>query len=223
MARSIVYFPLVGALLGAALALMDWGLHHLVSTQLAAAILLVAWMGLTGGLHLDGLADTADGLLGGWDRERRLAIMRDSHLGTFGALALFAVLLLKFSLLAHLPSGWRGRTLVLAPAVARWAMVQAIMCYPPAREEGLGHFFRQHVKAPDLILASVVALVLSFVCCGPWGLAIISGVLLVAFLFNGGVTRFIGGLTGDTYGGLCEVEEVCVLGIVVVLDGGGLL
>ena len=209
--------------MGAALALMDWGLHHVVSTQLAAAILLVAWMGLTGGLHLDGLADTADGLLGGWDREQRLAIMRDSRLGTFGALALFAALLLKFSLLAHLPSGWRSRSLILAPALARWAMVHAIMCYPPAREEGLGHFFRHHVKAPDLILASVMALVLSFVCCGPWGLAIISVVTLIALLFNGAVTRSIGGLTGDTYGGLCEVEELCVLATVVVLGGGGLL
>ena len=223
MARSIVYFPLVGALLGAVLALIDRGLCLLGSTQLAAAFVLVAWMGLTGGLHLDGLADTADGLLGGWTRERRLAIMRDSRLGTFGALALFAALLLKFSLLGQLPPTWRGRSLVLAPVLARWAMVQAIVCYPPAREKGLGHFFRQHVGARDLILASVVALALSLVCCGLWGLAILAGVLLVALLFNSGVTRSIGGLTGDTYGALCEVEEICVLATVFALAGGGLL
>lgn len=223
MARSIIYFPLVGALLGVILALIEWGVHHLGSTQLAAAVVLVAWMAFTGGLHLDGLADTADGLLGGWTREQRLAIMRDSHLGTFGALALFAALLLKFSLLDQLPSAWRGRSLVLAPALARWAMVQAIACYPPAREEGLGHFFRQHVGAKDLILASVVALALSLLCCGLWGLAILTGVLLMALLFNSGVARSIGGLTGDTYGALCEVEEVWALAIVVALGGGGLL
>jgi len=223
VARSIVYFPLVGALLGAVLALIDWGLCHLWSPQLAAAVVLVAWMGLTGGLHLDGLADTADGLLGGWNREQRLAIMRDSRLGTFGALALFAALLLKFSLIGQLSLTWRGRSLVLAPILARWVMVQAITCYPPARGEGLGHFFRQHVGAMDLILASVVALALSLLCCGLWGLAILAGVLLVALLFNSGVTRSIGGLTGDTYGALCEVEEIWVLATLAALEGGGLL
>lgn len=223
MARSIIYFPLVGGLLGAALALIDWGLHRLVPIQVAAALVLVAWMGLTRGLHLDGLADTADGLLGGWDREQRLAIMRDSRLGTFGALALFAALLLKFSLLGHLPLSWRARVLVVAPVLARWAMVQAITCYPPARQEGLGHFFRRHVKASDLILPSVVALALSLVCCGLWGLVILAGVLLMGLLFNGGVTRSVGGLTGDSYGALCEVEEVCALALVVVLGGGGFL
>jgi len=223
VARSVIYFPLVGALLGAVLALVDWGLRQLVSTPLAAAVVLVAWMGLTGGLHLDGLADTADGLLGGWDREQRLAIMRDSRLGTFGALALFAALLFKFSLLGQLPPSWRGRSLVLAPILARWAMVQAIACYPSAREEGMGHFFRQHVGTVDLILASVVTLALSLLCCGLWGLAILAGVLLMALLFNSGVTRSIGGLTGDTYGALCEVEEVCVLATVVILGERGLL
>jgi len=223
VARSIVYFPLVGALVGAILAIIDWGLRHLSSSQLAATVVLLAWMGLTGGLHLDGLADTADGLLGGWDREQRLAIMRDSGLGTFGALALFAALLLKLSLLSHLPLAWRCRSLVLAPILARWAIVQAVTCYPPARKEGLGHLFRQHVGAIDLVWASVVALALSLLCCGLWGLAILAGVLLVALLFNSGVTRSIGGLTGDTYGALCELEEIWVLATVVALGGGGLL
>ena len=223
LARSIVYFPLVGALLGVVLALVDRGLRPLGSTQLAAAIVLVVWVGLTGGLHLDGLADSADGLLGGWDREQRLAIMRDKGLGTFGALALFAMLLLKFSLVAHLPPTWRGRGLVLAPILARWALVQAITCYPPAREEGMAHFFRQGAKAMDLMLASVAALALSLACCGLWGLAILAAVVLMAFLFNSGVTSSIGGLTGDTYGALCEVEELWVLATVVALRGGGFL
>ena len=223
MARSILYFPLVGALLGVILALVDWGVRQLVSGQLAAAILLVVWMGLTGGLHLDGLADTADGLLGGWTRERRLAIMKDSRLGTFGALALFALLLLKFSLLGQLPPAWRGPSLVLAPILGRWAMVQAVVSYPSAREEGLGYLFRQHVGTLDLILTSVVTLALSLSFSGLRGLVILVGVLLVALLFNRIVVRSIGGLTGDTYGALCEVEEVWALAIIVVLWGGKLL
>ena len=223
LARSIVYFPLVGALLGAILALVDWGVGHLGSTQVAAAVVLLAWMGLTGGLHLDGLADTADGLLGGCDRGRRLAIMRDSRLGTFGALALFAVLLLKFSLLGHLPLAWRGRSLILAPVLGRWALIQSLVCYPPAREGGLGHFFRQYARVTDLVWASVVALALSLLFFGLWGLPIVAGAVLMALLFNSQVTRSIGGVTGDTCGALCEVEEVCVLTIIVVLGGGGLL
>lgn len=221
--RSVVYFPLVGALLGAILALIDWGLRRLCSGELAAVVVLLAWMGLTGGLHLDGLADTADGLLGGWDREQRLAVMKDSRLGTFGALALFAALLLKLSLLGHLPWGWRPRSLVLAPVLARWAMVHSIICYPPAREEGLGHSFREHGGVMDLIWASIVALALSLLCCGLWGLAIVAGVLLMALLFNSRVMRSIGGVTGDTFGALCEVEEIWVLAIVIALSGAGLL
>jgi adenosylcobinamide-GDP ribazoletransferase len=223
MARSIIYFPWVGAMLGVLVALIDWGLHYLLPAQVASAVVLVAWMGLTGGLHLDGLADTADGLLGGWDRERRLAIMKDSRLGSFGALALFAALLLKFSLLGHLPWGGRVQALVLAPVLARWAMVQAIVCYPPARQEGLGHFFRQHAKASDLALASILPLALSVACYSLWGLAVFGGVSLLALLVDGAVMRSVGGLTGDTYGALCEIEEICVLALVLALGGGGLL
>lgn len=149
--------------------------------------------------------------------------MRDSRLGTFGALALYAVLLLKFSLLGHLPSRCRGGVLVLVPAVARWAQVLSIMGYPPAREEGLGHLFRRHVTSSYLILPSGVAVALSLLCCGLWGMVILINVLLVGHLLNGRIARSIGGLTGDTYGALCEVGEVCALIVAVVLGEGGLL
>jgi len=223
LARSVVYFPVVGALLGALLALLGEGLYAMGWGQLAAAVVLVVWVALTRGLHLDGLADTADGLLGGWDRAHRLAIMRDSRLGTFGALALFAALLLKFTLVGQLPTQWRTPSLVLAPTLARWAMVQAIVCYPPARREGLGQAFQRHVGGKDFVLSSALALALSLLICGLWGVAILAGALLVALSFNGGVTRATGGLTGDTYGALCEVEELWVLTSVVLLQTGGAL
>jgi adenosylcobinamide-GDP ribazoletransferase len=219
VARSVVYFPLVGGLLGAILALTDRGTRFLGTGLLPAAIVLVVWIGLTGGLHLDGLADTADGLLGGLTPERRLGIMKDSRLGTFGALALFMALTLKLALLAQSNTVWRSSSLVLAPVLARWAMVLAVTQYSSARKQGLGHLFREQAGVQHLVLASTTALALSLLCAGLWGLTILVGVWLIGLWFNHTVMSSIGGLTGDTYGALCEVEEICVLFMTVMLGG----
>ena len=230
--QAVTYFPLVGVLLGAILALLDWAVRPAQVQDLRAAVLVISWMVLTRGLHLDGLADTADALLGGWNREQRLSIMRDSRLGTFGVLSLCAVLLLKFSLLGGLPSAWRTPTLLLTPMLARWALVQAIVCYPPARREGMGHLFRPRPRGAlgqgyrgtmTLLLTSAVTLALSLALGGLRGVAVLGVVVVVALLFNGWVIRLVGGLTGDTYGALCELEEVCAMATIVALEAGGLL
>lgn len=213
VAGAVVYFAPVGAALGLALGLLDRLLLLALSPRLSAVIVTLGWAALTGGLHLDGLADTADGLFGGRTPERRLEIMRDSRLGTYGALALVGLVLLKVSLLAEVPGPWRLRGLVLAGVLGRWAMAHAIVTHAPARVEGLGRFFREHTTSGDLVWASLLGLALAVAAGGLWALPALALSAGVAALVNRWALRRIGGLTGDTYGALCEVVEACVLGV----------
>jgi adenosylcobinamide-GDP ribazoletransferase len=177
-------------------------------------MLVVLWVILTGGLHLDGLADTVDGLRGGRGRERRLAIMKDSRLGTFGGVAVFCLLALKLAFVNELGPTWRGRGLLLAPTLGRWGMVYGIWAFPSARPGGTGSMFKQHSGLRELVLATVLALVAALSLFHLWGLAILGGLWVAVALLGWAFTRALGGLTGDTYGALCEVNEVLVLAMV---------
>jgi len=218
LARITAYFPLVGALVGGALLLSARLLGALWSPSTVNALVVVLWGLLTGGLHLDGLADTVDGLCGGTTREERLAIMRDSRVGAFGAAALFGLLLLKFSLLGELGGEAYGDALVLAPTLGRWAMVGAVFFFPPARKEGVGCLFKG-CGWRELALATAMALGCALLLLGPWGLAVLGGLGLAVALMAWALTRALGGLTGDTYGALCEVSEVLTLGIIGLVAG----
>ncbi len=208
--RSTAYFPLVGILLGSILVLADTLLGKIWSRLPVSAVLIVLWAFLTGGLHLDGLADTVDGLRGGHSREERLAIMKDSRLGTFGGVAILCLLILKLAFVNELGSPWRGPGLLLAPALARWVMVYAIWAFPSARPGGTGSIFKDHSGLWELALATGQALAAAFFL-QLWGLAILVCLWLTATLLGRALTKVLGGLTGDTYGALCEMSEVLVL------------
>src|SRR5512137_1301144 len=136
MGRAVGYFPMVGALLGCVLALLDRGLNAVWPASVASALVLAAWVGLTGALHLDGFLDTCDGLLGGHSPEERLRIMRDERVGAFAVTGGVLLLLVKYAALAALPG--RAPALILAPTLGRWGMALAIAAFPYARPEGLG-------------------------------------------------------------------------------------
>jgi adenosylcobinamide-GDP ribazoletransferase len=213
------YFPLVGALIGGLLVLVSRLLTRLWSAQLVSVILVVSWVVLTGGMHLDGLADASDAMLSRRTRAQKLAIMKDSAVGTFGALAVFCTLLLKVSFLGELSPALQLRALALVPALGRWAMVQAALFYPPAREEGMGRFFSEHVRGRDFVVATLLMVGLAFLLLRFWGLAVFGGLWLVAALINRSFNKALGGLTGDTYGALCEISEVLALGMIALLGG----
>src|SRR5512141_1600694 len=139
LGRAGVWFPIVGLLLGAILAGAQYALNQVFSPLLSAALLVALWALLTGGLHLDGLADCGDGLLAAVSPERRLEIMRDPRLGTFGGAALILHLLLKTLAVAAL-SGPALIALGLAPALARW-LILIVAAQPSARPGGLGADF----------------------------------------------------------------------------------
>ncbi len=214
LGRATAWFPLVGALLGGMLALGARLFVLAWSPLTVNAFVLSLWVLLSRGLHLDGLADTADGLGGGFNREDKLAIMKDSRIGTFGVLAVFCLLLLKLVLLVELGEPGRHlytRALILAPALGRWGMILAIFVFPPARKEGMGRSFKEHFRRQDLAFGTLTALGCSYLVLGPWGLALMGAAGLAAAAGGLVFSHILGGLTGDTYGALCEAGELLTL------------
>lgn len=211
LASSMAYFPLVGAVIGSILALVDILLSRAWSDSLVAAVAVVVWAILTGGLHLDGLADSIDGLFGGRSQAEKLRIMEGSTIGTFGALALFGTLLLKFALLMELPIPLRRKALFLLPVLGRWAMVYGAFSQPVAKERGMAAVLKTYDLGKGFTLATITAVPLSLLF-GVRGLALLLSIWFSTALLSRAITRQLGGLTGDTYGALCEIDEV--LGLV---------
>ncbi|MBX0330241.1 adenosylcobinamide-GDP ribazoletransferase [Oscillochloris sp. ZM17-4] len=210
MVTSIPWFPAAGAIIGALLLPAGW-LGDAGWGPLARAALVVAiWGIITSGLHLDGLSDTFDAVMSWRTRERKLEIMKDSRIGAMGAIALVALMLLKFAFLAGAGPGW-WRAALVAPALGRWANCYGIFWFPAAREGGLGRTFHQLVRRSDFWAASAFALAFAIIVAGPAGLVAALLVLAGSHLLIRWWVRDLGGLTGDTYGALCEIGEVVAL------------
>lgn len=215
--RIARWCPFIGLILGAILALFDGGLTWLGFPNLVRSILIVSvGVGLTGGLHLDGVSDTADGLAV-TDPERRLAVMKDSLTGAFGVIAIALVLLLKFAALSELESD-RWFCLMLAMGWGRWGQVAAIAFYPYLRAEGKGALHRETFKSPqDLLLGLFFLLLLSsgygLIQPEHWLLVIQSTILAsaIALLTGWWFAKQLGGQTGDTYGAIVEWSEALIL------------
>jgi adenosylcobinamide-GDP ribazoletransferase len=214
LARSMLWFPWVGALLGAVFWGAWEGLGPWLPGPAAAGVLLTLTVWSTGGLHLDGLADTADGLGGGHTPEARLAIMKDSRVGTFGVLSLVLALVLKFAFFLSLSGqGAAAAVLILYPVASRWSMVFLAYLSPYARPEGgLGQAMTAGVSAQVLAGATVSAVVLSFGVFGVRGLALLAAAGAVVWLGSLYFRHKLGGVTGDVLGAANEAVEVLVLG-----------
>jgi adenosylcobinamide-GDP ribazoletransferase len=215
IASSLVFFPVVGLLIGAFVFLLNWGLGELFSGAVTAALTLLLWVLVSGALHLDGLADTCDGLAGGTP-ERRLEIMKDSHTGAFGVAGMCLLLLVKFAALVSL-SVWNWETLMLAPLLGSWAMVLAITVFPYARNIGAGHAFKQGATVLRLLIASIITLAAAILLAGWWGVIAMAITCLITLLAGAFFKSRLGGLTGDTYGAVKEVNETLVLIVLPVL------
>lgn len=220
LGRSLSWFPIVGVALGLALVGAERLLRGYLSVDLMAVALVVLLAVLTGGLHLDGLADVFDALGGGrGDRQRMLAIMKDSRIGAHGTAALCLLLIAKvvivMEVLRH-ESLWQ---LLAFPVLARWAVIPLVIFFPYARGEGLGKPFNGHGRpvhfgVATCLTASVVAWT------GPQ--AIVPGASALAVVLGIGfwLKRRLGGLTGDVYGTAIELSEIIFL-VVAGLGAGG--
>jgi len=206
--RAAGWYPLVGLVVG----LLVAGIHYLAGLFLpplvAGALALLAWVALTGGLHLDGLVDCCDGLLYPGAPEKRLEIMRDPRLGAFGGLGLGLALLLKFASLASLtPSTLPG--LLLAASLARWCLIPAGFTRL-ARPGGMGADFAAGLRKTSLFWGGLIPLGLALAL-GWSGLLALALGLLAAFSVLTLAKKRIGGVTGDVFGLLVESVEIVVL------------
>src|SRR5262249_51013116 len=179
--------------------------------RLGAVLLVAAWKIVTGGLHLDGLADAIDGLAGG-TAERRLAIMRDSRLGVFGGVALALALLVSVSAVDAVPVPRHPAVLLLAPAVGRLAPVLIGPLFPAATPgEGVGAEFLAGLSPWATPVYVAVLWILSALLLGPWGGLLLTVALVAALLWAAFFVSRVGGLTGDTLGGSVEIGEMATL------------
>ena len=213
LARSMFWFPWVGAVLGLIYWGAWWGLHRALPAPAAAALLLTLTVWVTGGLHLDGLADTADGLGGGRTPAEALAIMKDSRVGAFGVISLILGLVLKFSLFLSLAAQTSGApSLLLFPVISRWSMVLLAYLSPYARAEGgLGQAMTLGVSPRVLLGASLSAGGLSLLILGAPGLVLLAAAAALIWLGSLYFQRRLGGITGDILGAANEVVEITVL------------
>lgn len=218
--RSTMLFPIVGALLGAANAAALFALSPGLPPLVTAVLLVAVGAWLTGALHLDGLADMADGFGGGRTREDVLRIMRDHVIGAYGATALVLLIFLKAAALAVLiERDMAAPYLILAPALGRWATVPLGHFMPYARREGggLGAAVTDHVGRTELAGATVLALALTVFTAGWHGALCWLAVVAVSFYNARLCERKIGGVTGDTLGANTEACEAVVFVVAVWL------
>ncbi|WP_448108867.1 adenosylcobinamide-GDP ribazoletransferase [Pseudomonas azerbaijanoccidentalis] len=211
LGRSLLFYPLVGLLFGAILWAANWLLAG-TPMLLHAALLLTVWVLLSGALHLDGLADSADAWLGGFgDRERTLTIMKDPRSGPIAVVTLALVLLLKFAALVALIEQQHALVLIIVPLIGRSALLGLFLTTPYVRAGGLGQALADHLPrsvGKQVLAVSALICVLIAGVSGVLALVLAAGV----FVWLRQVTlRRLGGTTGDTAGALLELLEVAVL------------
>ncbi len=208
--RSLAWFPFIGALLGLILSLSIF-LYSFLPQMVIVSLILAGSIIMTGGIHLDGFADTCDGLYGFTTKERALEIMRDSRIGAMGAAGIVMLLLLKFSILANIPPWIAWKYLVLTAAFARWS--QVLSCYSSryVRREGKAKYFIEYAGRRELAVGGVFILALFISLLGIKGLNLFFVSLSIVLISITYIKSRIGGMTGDTIGAINEIAETAVL------------
>lgn len=212
--RSVRFFPLVGACIGAALGAVAWAAGSWWSGGPPRAVLaiglLVLETALTGGLHIDGLMDTADGLFSGRSREKMLEIMKDSRVGSFGVIAFTLLALTKYALYQEVPLAALPLACLVMPIAGRGAAIVPIVAYPYVRPEGLGRGFGQYAGKSGLFVGGLLTLLLlsALGAQALWGGA---AALAAACVLADYAARRLGGLTGDVYGAIIEIGQTAAL------------
>ncbi|MBF0270639.1 MAG: adenosylcobinamide-GDP ribazoletransferase [Magnetococcales bacterium] len=208
--RSVLFYPVVGVLVGGMLAGLAWILMAAgVEAGVGAAWLLIAWVWLTGGMHLEGLSDTADGWIGGMgNRERALAILKDPHCGPFGVMALVLLLLLKWNLVRVLWQTGSWEPWLVAALLGRVGIVGLFLTLPYVRPGGMGEAAARAMPRGAAWMVCLLGMGLA----AGWGgwRVLLSGAGAWLLVRRGWLSRF-GGVTGDTAGAACELLETVVL------------
>lgn len=220
---ALKYFPLVGMLVGALGAIVYWLALQTLPPALAVVLSMASTIYLTGAFHEDGLADSVDGIGGGWEREQMLTIMQDSRLGTFGAVALFGALFTKFQTLNHLSPAWVSVMLVVAHALSRLAAVWMMTSMPLAKLNGKSKPLATQLSKSDLCVANILGLMPLlffgyFLVLSIGNIARVSllicmlfiPMLLIGWWWRQKVFKCLGGYTGDTLGAMQQLTELAL-------------
>jgi len=205
--HSVKYFPLVGLLVGALAALVYWLAAKVLPIEIAVILSMIATIYATGCFHEDGLADAADGLGGGWEKEQVLTIMQDSRIGSYGAAAMVLALLTKFESLSHISPLLMPMVLITGHALSRYAAVLVIYTQVYVRSSGKSKPLATRLSTGELLLASLFGLV-PLIFLPPYLLWAILPVALVWGWFSYKLKRRIGGYTGDCLGAMQQLTEI---------------
>jgi len=212
----------VGLIIGLILVSLNWLFGLILPSAVVSALLIVSLVVITGVLHLDGFADTCDGIAGHKATEDRWQVMHDSRVGGFSIVGIVLLLLVKYVSLNSIPLPLVMTTLVLMPVISRWATVYAIFAYPYAKPSGLGKAFKQGTSWPRFTMATLIALAVAIGLAQLIGLAIMFLIWVMTVAMAVYLKSKFSGLTGDTYGAINEVTEVGVLILVTLLARLGL-
>jgi adenosylcobinamide-GDP ribazoletransferase len=206
---SAIFFPVIGLILGSLLVVVNFLLEPFASAGLLSVLLVTLLAFMTGGLHLDGVGDTFDGLGAGGDRDHMLSVMDDSHTGVFGLIAIVLVLFLKIHALESLDVD-RWRVLLTAPILGRWAMV--LLAYrSKAAKMGLGSNLVDHLQTKHFLLATLLTLLLVAAIGRRNGIVMMAWVAVFTIASKSYFHRRLGGVTGDTCGAVGELSETSVM------------
>jgi adenosylcobinamide-GDP ribazoletransferase len=219
LGRAAAWFPLIGLLLGLVVAAGDRVIGLVFPSLLDALLAVTLWKLLTGGLHLDGLADCLDGLVGR-DAGDRLRIMRDSRIGAFGTIGLILFLLLEVAAVSELAPATRWRVFVTAPALARAMPPLIAWVFPLATPLGQGAMFRSGLTRARVVIALALGGAIAVAALGLAGLLVVALALLAGLGLGRFYTSRLGGVTGDVLGAVIETVELIVLLTVVAWTSG---
>ena len=221
LGRAAAWFPVVGAGIGLLLVAADHWLARTFPALLAALLTVTVWKVVTGGLHLDGLADCLDSL-GGRTPEHRRSIMSDSRIGTFGAVGLILFLMIEIVALSGMDGHTRWRLLLAAPTIGRATPPLVARVFPAARGDGQGAAFVAEVRRWAAVVSLMIAAVVAMVTFGASGLVALAVALGVAMLTARFLAVRVGGITGDVLGAVVEVAELAVILVVAAWPGSRL-
>lgn len=223
-AKGVVFFPLVGLIIGAFNLTILIAASKLLGGVFPLICCLLAGTAITGGLHVDGLADTCDGIFSSRTRDRMLEIMRDSRIGTNGTIAIIFDYLMRLSLLAMLSGKGLYLAVLLSPVAAKTLMVLLMKTSVYARSgPGLGGLYLEKQTSGATVLAAILgfAIILGF--SGIWGIAALGVCTVLCFLYRSFIYSKLQGMTGDTLGAANELLEVAFILVIAVMAGGGII
>lgn len=215
---SMIFFPFVGLLIGACLVLLNHLISYFeLSLYLKNAMILLLWVFLTGGLHLDGFADSVDGFSGGSNQKSIIEIMKDGSIGAKGALALFFLLLFKFLLLVEINPIMKNSILLFAPSLSRWNMiVVAFYGKPASTKNSLGEKFMKYLGKKEMILSTIIMVIPGILLFQLQFIALLGLCIIISWFLLIYCRKKIGGITGDILGALNEIIELSCLFLICI-------